>query len=277
MFAFPKGQCKNGVMNLVDPSFVERYQLLLQRDPKSKGFAALAEAYRKMGMLPEAESTCLKGLRVHPNFASGRVALAKVYIDMREYDKALRELDLATQVSPENLLANSLKGDVLLELRQPKLALKAYKLALLFNPADAKAAAAVQSLESLTADEYDEELFAFKPLRPGLSEVSRESDPADPNASSLTTRRQRDLQRIISLADALIVRNDIEKAIEALHQGRRLWGEDAELERRLKLLDADEPKEAILVPRTQEGSPRERQILRLTRLLKQIETRKFLS
>ena len=40
----------------VNPEFVERYQLELARDPRSRVFAALSEAYRKMGLLDEAKT-----------------------------------------------------------------------------------------------------------------------------------------------------------------------------------------------------------------------------
>ena len=46
-----------------------------QEDPTSRVFAPLAEAYRKAGLIDEAIEIAREGLRVHPNFVGGRVAL----------------------------------------------------------------------------------------------------------------------------------------------------------------------------------------------------------
>ena len=46
-------------MNPVNPEFVERFQIMYQKDPNSRVFAPLAECYRKMGLLDEALRLCL--------------------------------------------------------------------------------------------------------------------------------------------------------------------------------------------------------------------------
>src|SRR5579872_5181477 len=92
-------------------SFVERYQLLYEKDPDSKVFAPLAEAYRRMGLLDEAIDLAESGVKVHPHFASGRVALGKCYVQKGKFAQAAEELKAASELSPENLLAHQLLAE----------------------------------------------------------------------------------------------------------------------------------------------------------------------
>src|SRR4051812_1873041 len=99
-------------------SFVERYQMIFEKDPKSKVFAPLAEAYRRMGLLNEAIDLAEKGVKTHPHFASGRVALGKCFVQKGEYQKATEHLMIARDLSPENLLAHQLIAECYLRLKK---------------------------------------------------------------------------------------------------------------------------------------------------------------
>ena len=57
--------------------YLRRYQ----EDPRSRVFAPLAEAYRKAGLLDEAIEIARDGVRVHPHFVGGKVALARALFD----------------------------------------------------------------------------------------------------------------------------------------------------------------------------------------------------
>lgn len=242
----------------INPEFVERYQLELQKNPRSRVFAPLAEAYRKMGLLEEAQRICVRGTQFHPDFAGGHVAFAKVLIEIKDPAQALGHLEQATRLSPDNILAHSLMGETLLELRRPKDALKAFKMVLFLNPDDAKAQAAVRKWEFLTADEYDEPLFEMKPEFQAVAIEDLKARNLDEELESLLTedlptmeakaagvpesrldlaqRHARALDRALSLADAFTVRNDLEAALKVVEDARRLLGSNPELERRAGLL-----------------------------------------
>src|SRR6516164_6364647 len=99
---------------------MERYQILLEKDPKSQVFAPLAEAYRKIGLIEEAFRICVRGVQFHPNFAGGRLALAKVLMDRDSPEGALKELEKAVELSPENILAHQLLGELHLGQKNAK-------------------------------------------------------------------------------------------------------------------------------------------------------------
>ncbi len=227
----------------LNPEFVERYQILLSQDPKSRVFAPLAEAYRKMNWIDHAEKICREGVKYHPHFASGRVVLAKILIDKRNLQEAASELQLACDLSPENILAYRLLSQTLLELKRPKEALKAFKMVLLLNPNDVNAIKTVSRLESLTADEYDDELFQMRPLDYTLRMIeqnrAKKTEAPDSEAPAPTPPQvalQRTLERALSLSDAFVARNDFDKSIEILDQTEEQIGIHPEITKRRRFL-----------------------------------------
>lgn len=231
-------------MPKIDASAIEKYQTMLAKDPQSQVFAPLAEAYREMGMLKEALTTATVGVQRHPQFVSGLVTFARILRDAGQPEKALGALKKASQLAPENILAHQLMAELYLNGKNPKDALKSFKMVLFLNPQSKSAQKAVQKLESLTADEYDEEVFSMaklpdvhlnaappiKPMKTGFDEDATRIVPITPVTPS------RALERMLSLIDAFIVRNDLEKAHALLKDTRIEFGETPEIQRRMQSL-----------------------------------------
>lgn len=245
--------------NAINPEFVERYQLELNKNPRSRVFAPLAEAYRKMGLLEEAKRICRFGTQAHPDFAGGHVAFAKVLLDLKNPEEALKHLEAAAKLSPDNLLAHNLLGETLIEVRRPKEALKAFKMVLFLDPDNTRANQAVRKWEFLTADDYGDDVFSMKPIfkddsakenaeeavdeelrdlltESGFSPKSNSGSSVKDMRMDLQVRHQRALERAVSLADAFTVRNDLDAALKVLEDARRLLGPMNEIESRHKLL-----------------------------------------
>ncbi|AFY02114.1 tetratricopeptide repeat protein [Bdellovibrio bacteriovorus] len=270
-------------MPKIEASTIEKYQSLLEKDPNSQVFAPLAEAYREMGMLQEARKTVTAGVQRHPQFVGGLVTYAKVMRDLGELAKALDTLKKATALSSENILAHQLMAEVHLAQKNPKDALKSFKMVLFLNPNSKSAQKAVQKLESLTADEYDEDVFAMTKL----PEVNLESSAAPPvgrepdfgieevviRPAPITTNKA--LERMLSLIDAFIVRNDLEKAHALLKDTRVEFGDHPEIQRRMKTLQVryNDTDEAIPLKPIQprEQLIRERKLEVLEMMLRKIE------
>lgn len=118
-----------------------------QDDPTSRVFAPLAEAYRKAGMLDEAIEIAREGLRVHPHFVGGKVALARALFDKKLYDSVVEELTAVVREAPDNLVAQRLMAESCLLLGKTVDALNAYKMLLYFSPTDPEIAKIVAELE----------------------------------------------------------------------------------------------------------------------------------
>jgi predicted regulator of Ras-like GTPase activity (Roadblock/LC7/MglB family) len=69
-------------------SRVAKCQKILDQDPNSQIFAALAEALRRKGGLEKAFRICQNGLKVHPSYGSAHVVMAKINLDRQLFDWA---------------------------------------------------------------------------------------------------------------------------------------------------------------------------------------------
>lgn len=251
----------------IDPELVEKYQIEYERNPSSRIFAPLGEAYRQMGMLKEAFAVCSNGVQKHPDFAGGRVAFAKVLIDQNQTEAALAELEKAVELSPDNHVAHSLRGDLLLSLRRPREALESFKMVLFLKPEDEKAKKIVQKWEFLSADDYEDELFEMQPVFKapvqGEKPVALSPLPEGNTPAPVAAWRARDTERAISLADAFTVRGELDKAYETLRKALFELGSTPELDKRMKLLSrkTGRPEVDPTITGTSNSHARKRQIL----------------
>ncbi len=99
--------------DLITPE-IKKYRAMLDENPASRVFATLAEVYRKQGMHDEAIGLCLKGLKYHPDYLSGRVVLGLAYFDKGMVKEASEELERVVSEKPDHLMATKVLGDVLL-------------------------------------------------------------------------------------------------------------------------------------------------------------------
>ncbi|MBU6153493.1 MAG: tetratricopeptide repeat protein [Bdellovibrionales bacterium] len=127
---------------------IYHYLKKYQSDPKSRVFAPLAEAYRKAGLFDEAIEICRDGIRHHPNFIGGRVALGRALFDKGDYETTVKELSPVVIEAPDNLVAQKLLAESCLILGRLAESLAAYKVLLFFMPKDEEIARLVQELES---------------------------------------------------------------------------------------------------------------------------------
>ena len=221
----------------MNPGLIEKYQILFAEDPSTKSFAPLAEAYRRMGMLDEAKQVCETGLKHHPQFTSGLVAYAKILIDKEDYAGAIASLEKVIDSNSDNILAYQLLGACYLKEKNPTAALRAYKMLLFLAPNHAQAQKQVQKLESLSARGLSED--SARALHPSdlFEELDEDAAPSPSPAPGLPF-----LQRVLSLADALSVRGDIDKAVASLKTAREKMGDHPEIIARLQVLDKEPPE-----------------------------------
>ena len=124
--------------------YLRRYQ----EDPRSRVFAPLAEAYRKAGLLDEAIEIARDGVRIHPHFVGGRVALGRALFDRGNYEEVVKELEPIVMDAPDNLIAQKLLAESYLILGRISDSLGAYKVLLFFMPQDNEIASLVKEIES---------------------------------------------------------------------------------------------------------------------------------
>lgn len=117
-------------------SEIERHAAKLEKDPQSRVFAQLADAYRKEGLLDEAIQICRDGLVAHPTYVSARVVLGRALLEQGALEEAEAEFRRALELAPDNLLALRLLGDISAQQGRSGEAREHYERALRLNPLD---------------------------------------------------------------------------------------------------------------------------------------------
>lgn len=207
----------------MDSEFIRRYKSLYDQQPSSRIFAPLAEAYRKEARFEEALSIAERGVLEHPHFASGRVTLGRILIDLGRVDEALAHLEKAVETAPENILAHRLLAEAYLQLKDRKNSLKSFKMVLFLSPMDERAEKQIRRLESITAADYEEETFQLQTLRETRLRTAYEDE-------------RWEVDRAVSLCDAFIVRNDFERALEVLESLEDSIKKNSEIKKRMTAL-----------------------------------------
>ena len=211
---------------------VESLRTEVEKNPKSLNFVQLGDHYYSENNLDEAQFIFQRGLKYNPQSASGLMGLAKVFKAKNEYDIAAKHLSIAIQLSPQNWQAYLLRADIYVKVRNPVLALNDFKKVLLFNPRQAIARKAIPKLESLVSDMgLESENFQIQ----SLQSLPKNIDTAEKTTvSSVSTPPQ--LERILSLIDAFVQKQDYPRALKLLNECRVEYANHPELnERALKL------------------------------------------
>ena len=137
-----------------DQSLVKLLQEF-QRNPRSLSFVALAEQYRKQGLLAQALDILQEGLVFHPDLSSALVLQARIFFEQRKFASALEITDKILRKNSENVKAHKLRAEVFTRLGQRKQAVAALDIVVSLFPNDKEAIQALEELENL---EFQQEI-----------------------------------------------------------------------------------------------------------------------
>ncbi|MGH9797509.1 MAG: tetratricopeptide repeat protein, partial [Candidatus Polarisedimenticolia bacterium] len=115
---------------------IESLKERMGRDPLSRAFLQLAEAYRKEGNYEEAVRVCLEGLERHPTYHTARISLGRTYLEAGNLEAAGRALSDVLELAPENHLAGKLLAEVQRKMGNPSGAAETYRTILRHYPGD---------------------------------------------------------------------------------------------------------------------------------------------
>lgn len=178
-------------------SYLKKYQ----ENPESRVFAPLAEAYRKAGLIDEAIEVAREGMRVHPTFVGGKVALGRALFDKQAYKDVVQLLEEVVRDVPDNLVAQRLMAESQLMVGDVPGALNAFKMLLYFNPHDLETAKVVWELESQL---YENGEVLLKPSQNRAAKSDFEVQPAaDALAQAPETQRNAWMKRVQFLQNLL--------------------------------------------------------------------------
>src|SRR5450759_1293915 len=109
-------------------SRLKELKRLLQKDPTSRQFLALAEEYRRHGKYRDAVITLERGLQLHSTSVAAHVALGRTYQQLDRLEDAIRAFTSALRLDRENLVAIRQLAEVYLAKGDKVEAIKKLKL-----------------------------------------------------------------------------------------------------------------------------------------------------
>jgi predicted regulator of Ras-like GTPase activity (Roadblock/LC7/MglB family)/tetratricopeptide (TPR) repeat protein len=128
-------------------SRLEELKRLLQKDPTSRQFLALAEEYRRHGKYRDAVITLERGLQMHSTSVAAYVALGKTYQQLDRLEDAIRAFTNALRIDRENLVAIRQLAEVYLARGDKVEAIKKLKLYRGLKAGDRDVTEIIQRLE----------------------------------------------------------------------------------------------------------------------------------
>jgi predicted regulator of Ras-like GTPase activity (Roadblock/LC7/MglB family)/tetratricopeptide (TPR) repeat protein len=176
---------------------LEELKRLLQRDPTSRQFLALAEEYRRHGKYRDAVITLERGLAMHQTSVAGHVALGKTYQQLDRLEDAIRAFTNALRIDRENLVAIRQLAEVYLARGDKVEAIKKLKLYRGLKAGDREVNDIIARLEGEMSAAVGERPPGF---RSGASRPAVEAPPGFPapsgSTSSSTNRRAALLRKL---------------------------------------------------------------------------------
>lgn len=124
-----------------------KYEKAMEEDPRSRVFAPLAEAYRKVGLLENAFNVLKKGLRYNPDYLLGYLTLAQCYLDKGEFNLSYSTLRPLVSQNRDNIKLQKLFGESAIKTDNKEEALDTFKYLLFLQPKDLEATKRVEQLE----------------------------------------------------------------------------------------------------------------------------------
>ncbi|MFC1475290.1 tetratricopeptide repeat protein [Candidatus Zixiibacteriota bacterium] len=106
---------------------INKCQKILAEDPNSQIFAALADSLRKKGELEKAFRICQDGLKIHPNYGSAHVIMAKINLDRGLYDWAEVEAKKAAEIDGKTRMIELLLSEIFIYKGEFNAAIKILK------------------------------------------------------------------------------------------------------------------------------------------------------
>ncbi len=134
-------------VQFLSPLFL-KYQSDYEKNPRSKVFAPLAEAYRKIGMTDKAMEILSNGIKYNPGYVMGYLGMSACYYDVKQFNMAYTTLRPFVETSRDNLRLQRLFADTCLALGRKDEALETFKYLLFINPKDKEVGKFVSVLEN---------------------------------------------------------------------------------------------------------------------------------
>jgi tetratricopeptide (TPR) repeat protein len=132
-----------------DFSEIAKLSERFSKDPKSRIFVQLADAYRKNNMVDEALEVMKQGLQYHPQYPLAHLIMGRCFFDKRQFTQAKESFEKVIRIDPQNIVALRMLAQVCENLKDETGQIAAYKGLLTVDPLDTMAKDRLTALEVL--------------------------------------------------------------------------------------------------------------------------------
>jgi len=196
-------------------------QRILDENPNSQIFAALAESFRKKGEIDKAFRICHNGLKIHPSYAPAHVVMAKINLDRGLYDWAEVEAKKAIEIEGSNRTNDLLMAEIHIYKGEFK---KAIRLLSKLNETEPdnlqikKLLEIAQRIPEENKQIFEPEKKAVAPLKPKEEDLAEYHEETIIQTSTQAKLTEKDLVRLgigIPEFDGVIIVNNEGLVIES--------------------------------------------------------------
>lgn len=224
-------------------NLISKYKSQLEKDPRSKAFAPLAEIYRKVGMNDEALALLKRGLIHHPNFSAAIIIYGQLLLEKDEVEEAYTILKPQLSINGDNikflkLFAQScFKQNLILE------ALNTYKRVLFISPKDMEATEFIvkyDNFDSVEDEDLTQKTFDISNLDDEIESWSTLSLVPQIKEEPVVEEKSNDEPGQIfshTLVDLYLKQGAKQKAIEVLNSALVENPDDKRIQDRLRELE----------------------------------------
>jgi len=132
-----------------DFSEIARLSERYNKDPKSRIFVQLADAYRKNNMIEEALDILNKGLEHHPRYPLAHLILGKCHLSKRQFAQAKASFEKTLSFDSQNVVALRMLAKTCESMKDEVGQISALKGLLALDPFDTSAKEKLAQLEAL--------------------------------------------------------------------------------------------------------------------------------
>lgn len=133
----------------IDFSEIAKLNERFNKDPKSKIFVQLADAYRKNNMIDEAQDVLNKGLQYHPQYSLAYLIQGKCFFARRMFTQARESFEKVLSFDPQNIVALRKLAQIYETLKDETEQISVYKGILAIDPLDTAVKEKLDQLERL--------------------------------------------------------------------------------------------------------------------------------
>lgn len=233
-------------------NLIAKYSQQLEKDPRSRVFAPLAEIYRKVGMDKEALALLKRGLQYHPEFSAAIIIYGQLLLESGEVEEAHSILKPQLGINGDNLKFLKLYAKSCIEQNLIIEAINTYKRVLFVSPRDQEATEFIvkyDNFDSLEDEDLTQKTFDISNIDSEIESWSTlslvpEAKLPEPEVEKVENLEEPKQLFSHTLVDLYLKQGAKQKAMEVLSAALRDNPGDQKIQSRLNDLKHDDELEA---------------------------------